>query len=334
MSQPEILVHSAAPSHGSDDVRYRKEAQAITRFEAVRKHGILPDPQPHATGANTPQQQFSQQSVAQAQDSVTSIDPAPRHHLTDALSTWITPPLARLSPRILVGQTPAPFLLTRPPGLTDPTLVEQRTSNQQRPSTAPTGPSIIQETPPLRRSFSNALETPPSEIPNSQPRPHRNHQQHDESTFEASSSPSPTHFDEPPAKRWKGGDGAVALVGEGTPPGDTSTPPLNGAPPPVSSAHSNDNTHPASSSPTAPRSSQPSILAYRRRKIDPPPPEPSLRTTVPSHCTSSLKILRQRCPQILESVEPIRPLHKVERGHWRLTFAVDQEDIRDDKTRW
>ncbi|KAL8806617.1 MAG: hypothetical protein Q9182_001265 [Xanthomendoza sp. 2 TL-2023] len=340
MSEPEIFVHSAAPSHGSDDVRYRKEAHAIIRFEAVRKHHILPEPQPpHRSGANgtrqISRQQTSQQSVAQAQDSVISIDPAPRQHLTDALSTWITPPLSRPSSRILVGQTPAPCLLTRASGLISHLLVEQTPTNQQRPSTAPAGPSIIQETPPLRRSFSNAFETPPSEIPDSQPASHKNHQQHDEATFEASSSPSPTRAEEPPAKRRKGDDGAGGLLGEGTPPDDTSTPPLKDGPP-VSSAPSNEHTHPTTSSPTAPRKSESTMLAYRRRKIDPPPPEPSLRTTVPSHCTSSLQILRQQCPAILETVKPLRPLHNLERGYWRLTFPLDLDEEEDapDKTRW
>ncbi|KAL8700573.1 MAG: hypothetical protein Q9224_000909, partial [Gallowayella concinna] len=305
MSQPEILVHAAAPSHGSDDVRYRREARAIIQFEAVKRHDILPKPQQQrGTGKNRARpispQQTSQQSVPQAQDSIISNDPASRHHLTDALSTWVTPPLSRLSPRILVAQTPAPFLLTRTPALTGHVLVEQTPINLQRPRTAPSGPSIIQETPPLRRSFSDAFETPPSEIPDSQPTPHRLHQQHDETTLEASSSPSPTRPDEPPAKRWKEDDGAGGLLGDGTPPDDTSTPPLNDAPS-VSSAQSNEKPHATSSSPTAPQSSQLPILAYRRRKIDPPHPEPSLRTVFPSHCTSNLKILRQQCPKILES---------------------------------
>ncbi|KAL8731107.1 MAG: hypothetical protein Q9166_003635 [cf. Caloplaca sp. 2 TL-2023] len=333
MSQPEILVHAAAPSHGSDDVRYRKEASGVLSFEAVKKHDILPGGWGgNKTRTTSPGQisQNTQQSLAQAQDSITSNDPAPRHHVIDALSTWMTPTLPHPSPRILIGKTPDPILLKQAPGLAGHILIEQTPANQQRPQTAPSGPSVIQATPPLRRSFSDAFETPPSEIPDSQPAPY--FQQDDDRTFEECSSPSPTRKEERFAKRWKGNDGTGGLLGHGTPPDDTSTPPmqdtLQPSPPPANAKISTP--HPPSS---ASKITQSTVPQYRRRKVDPPPPEPSIRTTVVSHLTSSLNILRQQCTKILQPVRPLRPLHPLERGHWRLNFQFDDDEIQD-KTKW
>ncbi|KAL8903618.1 MAG: hypothetical protein Q9171_007342 [Xanthocarpia ochracea] len=328
MSQPEILVHVAAPSHGSDDVRYRKEALAILGFEAVKRHDIL---RSNALADGTVQasrdllSQGTQQLLGQAQDSITSNDPSSRHQLTNAFSTWTTPKLPHPSSQIFVGHTPAPLHLKRASGLAAHVLIQQTPANQHRDTTAPSGASIIQETPLLRRSFSDAFRTPPSEIPDSQPRPQS--QQHGGRPFEESSSPSPTHRDEPHSRRRKGNKGAVELVGfgDGTPLEDTSTPVFNNERQ-ASSTPSNADVPPQSLSPSVPEVSQFPILAYRRRKADPPPPETSLSTTMPSQLTSSLKILRQQCTKILEAVQPLRPIHNRERGHWRLTFAFDYDE--------
>lgn len=342
MSQPEILVHAAAPSHGPDDVRYRKEALAIIGFEAFKRHDILGgnvtacgtvDRSPKQLSEDRQQiSQETQQSPAQAQDSVTSTDPAPRHQLTDAFSTWVTPILSRPSPQVLVGRTPAPLHLKRGPGLTGHVSIQQTPANYQRPITAPSEPSIIKETPPLRRSFSDAFDTPPSEIPDSQPTPHRH--QHEDRSFEETSSPSPVHREEPHAKRWKGdqGEDDLLALGDGTPPDDTSTPPLNNEAQ-ASSTPSHVDAPTISPSSSTSQISPSRFLAYRRRKVDPPPPETSLSTTMPSQLTSSLKILRQKCTKILEAVQPLRPIQDRERGHWRLTFEFDHDEA-EDNNKW
>ncbi|KAL8977569.1 MAG: hypothetical protein Q9205_006655, partial [Flavoplaca limonia] len=326
MSQPEILVHAAAPSHGPDDVRYRKEALGILGFEAFKSQKQSPLPRQQSS-------QDTQQSLAQAQDSVTSADPAPRHQVSDAFSTWMTPILPCPSPQILVGRTPAPLLLRRAPGLTGHVPIGQTPKNQQRPRTTPSETSIVQETPPARRSYSDAFETPPSEIPDSQPTPQQR-QQDGEPSFEETSSPSPIHRKEPHTKKWKGdgrGDPMLQL-GDGTPPDDTSTPAFNNEPPASSSPHQSDATTVATSTPASQRPES-KVPAYRRRKVDPPPPETSLTTTMPSQLTSSLIILRQKCTKILEAVQPLRPIQDRERGYWRVTFEFDHDEA-EDNNRW
>ncbi|KAL9036433.1 MAG: hypothetical protein Q9180_004307, partial [Flavoplaca navasiana] len=274
MSQPEILVHAAAPSHGPDDVRYRKEALGILGFEAFKRHDVLGGSVTACQTVQTSQEQSplprqqssqsSQQSLALAQDSVTSADPAPRHQVSDAFSTWMTPILPCPSPQVLVGRTPAPLLLRRAPGLTGHVPIGQTPPNQQRPSTTPSEASIVQETPPARRSYSDAFETPLSEIPDSQPTPQQR-QQDEEPSFEETSSPSPIHREEPHTKKRKGdgrGDPMLQL-GDGTPPDDTSTPALNNEPPASSSPRQADATTIASSSAVS-QSPESRIPAFRR----------------------------------------------------------------------
>ena len=336
MSQPEILVHAAAPSHGPDDVRYRKEALAITGFEACKRHDILGGTrqkqrvQERQQTLQDAQQtwQDTQQSPVQAQDSVTSKDPAPGHQVTNAFSTWVTPILARPSPQVLVGRTPAPLHLKRASGVTGHVPIQQTPINHQRPITAPSEPSIIKETPLLRRSFSDAFDTPPSEIPDSQPTPKR--PQHGERPFEETSSPSPVHREEPHAKKWKADNGGDPLLGlgDGTPPDDTSTPAVNNGPQPSSTPPHDDIITPAPPS-SASTALTTGIPAYRRRKVDSPPPEPSLRSTMPSQLTASLKILQQQCSKILETVQPLRAIEDWERGYWQLTFEFDNDEAED-----
>ncbi|KAL8689757.1 MAG: hypothetical protein Q9218_004643, partial [Villophora microphyllina] len=265
MSPPEILVHVAAPSHGSDDARYRREALGILQFEPVKRYGLLQSG--NGEGARLAnwdrdypaskrsdiqdtinlsdpvlRQQFTDESTdrttpAQDQDTITSNDPVPRQQLIDAFTIWTTPTFPRPSPSVLVGQTPAPFNLNqssinRPGNL----VVERTPASDYRPRTAPSGPSVIQETPHLQRSFSDSFEHPPSVIPNSQPSTIP--QNHDKHNLEFSSSPSPTHRDERRAKRRKFHN-MDEEMDEVISPEDTSTPLLRAflqetnSPPPV-----------------------------------------------------------------------------------------------------
>ncbi|KAL8778170.1 MAG: hypothetical protein Q9213_007531 [Squamulea squamosa] len=328
MSQPEILVHVAAPSHGPDDVRYRREALAILGFEAVERYNILGDnviPTGTAQTYGNQTSQATQQSQVQAQDSITSTDPAPRHQFTDTFSTWLTPIFSRSSPQILVGQTPGPLHLKPASGLPGQVHVEETPSNQQRQRIEPSELSIIRETPPLRRPFADAFETPPSEIPDSQPTAKFGH--HGERAFQESGSPSPSQREGTNAKRWKGDNEVEGLLGlgDGTPPDDTSTPLLDNGPQASPITPDADVIKPPPSS-SAFHVSQTKMIAYRRRKVDPPPPETSLNTTIPSQLTPSLKVLRQHCTKILEAVQRRRPIQNRERGHWRLTFQFDDDD--------
>ncbi|KAL8936294.1 MAG: hypothetical protein Q9216_005011 [Gyalolechia sp. 2 TL-2023] len=217
MSEPEILVHASAPSRGSDDARYRKEAVAILEFEAVRRHDLPP-----------PKVQIdSEERQALGQDSITSTDPAPRNHLSEALTSWMTPILTRPSTQLLVGRTPAPSFYEKTSTLPGNLQIKRTPADQYRPRTAPSGPVAIEETPRLGHSLSHSFETPPSVIPDSQPVQDRSKR-----PFEENSSPSPTHRQSPSSKRAKPDRGDE--WGEWTQPEDTSTPPLNEPPRPSS----------------------------------------------------------------------------------------------------
>ncbi|KAL9010154.1 MAG: hypothetical protein Q9173_004887, partial [Seirophora scorigena] len=187
-SQPEILVHAAAPSRGSDDARYRKEALGILRFDCIKRHDILPT----NTGALDKTSASGHVPPTLPQDSNTSTDPAPRLHLTNALTNWATPALTRPSPKLLVGRTPAPPLRDRASLRGADVLINRTPIDQQRPKTAPSGPYTVQETPNLPRVLSDSFATPPSIIPDSQPTPF-SQQKNGKRPYEENSSPSPTH---------------------------------------------------------------------------------------------------------------------------------------------
>ncbi|KAL8649554.1 MAG: hypothetical protein Q9210_004329, partial [Variospora velana] len=315
MSPPEILVHAAAPSRASDDARYRKEAASILRFECVKRHHILPQTASQGTNTaafdRTGSSQHAQPSLPQ--DSNISTDPAPRRHLTNALTTWLTPTLTRPSPTLLVGHTPAPPQHDRLSLRTGDVLINRTPIDHQRPRTAPSGPSTIQETPNPRRALSDSFETPPSIIPDSQSTPLSQHDR--KRPLEENSSPSPTH--QPNVKRNK--PHAEEGFEEWTQPEDTSTPLL------PNSAPSSSSTTPAppisSSSPPLERKNiSPS---YRRRQTLPPYPKPG-NSPFSTHLTPILLRLQRDCTRFTQMVQPRRPIAVLERGHWR--FSISAED--------
>ncbi|KAL8719683.1 MAG: hypothetical protein Q9225_003338 [Loekoesia sp. 1 TL-2023] len=323
MSPPEILVHAAAPSHGSDDARYRREALGILGFEAVKRHNVLLRQSQHslqiAEGGRS--QSRIAQDVGQAlgQDSITSTDPIPRHHLTDAFTTWVTPILPRPSPQILVGRTPAPSFYERASAVSGNLQVKHTPADRYRPRAAPSGPSAIQETPHLRRSFSDSFETPPSVIPDSQPTLPSQH--HGKRPFEESSSPSPTHRQSPRAKRTK--SDIEEELEEWTQPEDTSTPPLKNPPQESSSAPGSPNVSTRSPSP-ATHHDQPSIHSYRRRQVLPPRPKTG-NDSFSTHLTPNLQTLQKHCTTFLQTVKPRRTIGMLERGHWHFTISNDDK---------
>ncbi|KAL8926869.1 MAG: hypothetical protein Q9208_002678 [Pyrenodesmia sp. 3 TL-2023] len=320
MPVPEILVHAGAPSRGSDDKRYRTQTSGILGFQSAKTHVVV------SKAAHSQRlHQATQQSVictsqeeqhTLAQESITSTDPAPRILLTDAFTTWATPTLARPTPKVLVGRTPAPGFHGRTTTPASDVLVKRTPADQQGPRTAPSGPSSIQETPHLHHALSDSFETTPSTIPNSQPT--TSPQQNENPTFEQSSSPSPTHRPSPTAKRKR--PDAEEELEEWTQPEDTSTPPLpnqpQGAPP--SSPNADDKPTRSSSSPA------PTIelsRPYRRRQVVAPPPKTSTNS-FSTHLTPGLHRLQQNCPQIIQTVRPFRPIGVLERGHWRFSIPV------------
>ncbi|KAL8869138.1 MAG: hypothetical protein Q9174_004495 [Haloplaca sp. 1 TL-2023] len=305
----EILVHAAAPSHGPDDVRYRREAQGILLFEAVKRHDVLPlvredkkdvassqrseieglevsqESAVHESFISTdsvPQENLTDAfdewtSPAPVHDSLISKGTVPKHHVTDAFKEWLSPvfapdqpvtnnpapqqPLksaitkwaARVvphhSPRILVRGTPARLHLTRNFNQSSSFLVERTPPDQWRPRTAPSGPSFIQDTPQLKRSFSDSFEAPPSVIPDSQPAMSFKNG-HEKLAPQGSSSPSPTRPQASTPKRRK----TTIEIEELTQPEDTSmpfcgdSPPTN--PPPSDEAEMTLPEHPRAPSPT------------------------------------------------------------------------------------
>ncbi|KAL8948345.1 MAG: hypothetical protein Q9183_007694, partial [Haloplaca sp. 2 TL-2023] len=280
MRKPEILVHAAAPSHGPDDVRYRREAQGVFQFKAVKRHNVLPssreDSRDVATSHRSREEgsQGSRESAVHeslisndtvqteqltdafkewssevsqepaVHDSLVSTDTVPKEHLTDAFKEWMSPvfapdqsatnnpaprqPLksaitkwaARVfphpSPQVLVHGTPARLNLTRNFNQSSSFLVERTPPDQCRPKTAPSGPSFIQDTPQLKRSFSGSFEAPPSVIPDSQAAMLFQNK-YEEHALETSSSPSPTRPEAPISKRRK----TIMEIEEITQPEDT-----------------------------------------------------------------------------------------------------------------
>lgn len=321
MSPSEILVHAAAPSRGSDDARYRKEAWGILGFEAVKRHVIVPE---QAQNKRTIVQAAEASQNAPIQDvphtlnrdSITSTDPAPRHQLTGAFATWVTPTFTRPFPQVLVGRTPAPSFHQEAPAVLVPgdVLIKRTPADQYRPRTAPSCPSAIQETPNLRRALSDSFETPPSVIPDSQPTPPS--PQNDKRRFEENSSPSPTHRPPPNAKRKKL-DVADELE-EWTQPEDTSTPLLDNPPQATLSPPSAERLATTSLAPPHPNKTT------SRRQVFPPPPQPGLKS-FSAHLTPALALLQQNCARFIQKVQPQRPIGTLERGHWRFTVPAEDE---------
>ncbi|KAL8762310.1 MAG: hypothetical protein Q9184_001679 [Pyrenodesmia sp. 2 TL-2023] len=328
MLGPEILVHAGAPSRGSDDARYRTQASGILSFESAKTHVVLPGPahgkEAHRATQRSPIRTSQEGQHTLAQDSITSTDPAPRIHLTDAFTTWVTPVTARPTPTILIGRTPAPTYIGRTSTPASDVLVGRTPADQQRPRTVPSGPFSIQETPHLRPVVSHSFATPPSAIPNSQPSPS---QQNGTPTFEQSSSPSPTHRPSPTAKRKR--PDAEQDLEEWTQPEDTSTPPLlsqpQGAP---SSSPAADDAALRSSSPSPPDSALPP--SYRRRQIGAPPPKTSTNSFT-THVTPGLRYLQRGCARIIETVRPFRPIGVLERGHWRFVIPAGCDEAAREK---
>ncbi|KAL8630234.1 hypothetical protein Q9189_004076 [Teloschistes chrysophthalmus] len=265
MDPPEILVHIAAPSHGSDDARYRREALGISAFEPVKKHDVVRQKNGEVTNkargasqnrsyAAGSQHSDVQDTInsdgpelrthlingltewTQLENSVTSNDSVPRQHLIDALLAWTTPTNPRPSPSVLVGRTPAPLKIHTSSNNHGNLLVERTPANDCRPRTAPSGPSVIHETPRLRRSFSDSFGTPLSFIPDSQLS--KASQSHGKHALEMSSSPSPTQQEERSVKRRRveeeeedTDEGMEEIIA----PDETSTPLLNHPPQDISS---------------------------------------------------------------------------------------------------
>ncbi|KAL8714388.1 MAG: hypothetical protein Q9220_001721 [cf. Caloplaca sp. 1 TL-2023] len=327
MSPPEILVHAAAPSHASDDKRYRKEASEILHFQVARRHHVWPVP-PDTCHEDDIARSSEQADQSPAPESITSDHPAPRDQLTELFTSWTTPAAARSSSKSFVGQTPATLLLPSTSAVEGRLLVERTPADQQRPRTAPTGPSIIQETPHLRRSHSDSFETPPSVIPDSQPMPAT--QQHEKKhVLDQSSSPSPTRQDPPEPKRRKEDDTSQEELEHdmttATPPEDTSTPPIDrrGEPQAATSSPPITNPpHPPLPSPQPekpPPPPRPPIPSYRKRTSHAPlPTTPTLNPT--THLTPTLTSLRAQCPTPALAVHPSRPLLNWERGYWIFTI--------------
>lgn len=341
MSEPEILVHAAAPSRGSDDARYRKEAVAILQFEAVKRHSVFPRKIQRDETERGIQDRIPQDAREDLnQDSVTSTDHAPLHHLPDSLTTWVTPILTRPSPQLLIGRTPVPSFYQRSSARSENFQIKRTPADQYRPRTAPSAPVAIQETPRLRHTLSDSFETPPSVIPDSQPVLPL--QDRNKRPLEENSSPSPTHQQSPSAKRAKVNE--VEGLEEWTQPDDTSTPPLNNLPQPVSLS-STKSTSISSYTPSSPNlpaqqlpikhtppppppaiyEDQPPRYRYRRRQADAPRPKPGNKRPE-THLTEPLLSVRKATTRILSTVQPRRPLDTWERGHWR--FSIPEDDIR------
>ena len=198
----EILVHVSGPSRGIDDARYREQARGFLDFKPSKRHNILNNSWTHGHIPQDGQRPSSQPDAAK-RDSFAG----PTQQLNTLRRRFhtriqeATPGQAQHALQPL--ETPKTVNVFASPALPwtsikeTPHLLIERTPALQRPRTAPDAASRPAEVPkPLRRTYSDSWQTPPSVIPDSQPSQHSS-QGHATSSpilkrpFQ-SSSPSPT----------------------------------------------------------------------------------------------------------------------------------------------
>lgn len=329
--QVEILVHVSGPSCGADDARYREEALGFLGFDIAERHTIVGSA---ARTENAVEQRHSHVGIAGTDEGLprelqisSGAEKAPHHSrvrdLPAKLPPWQTPifsrrPTASTLPWTATKQTPH--------------LLIERTPALPRPQTAPT-PSAPSQAPHVRRSQSDSWQTPPSEIPDSQPTPHSLGPPDVSSSPSlkrpfASSSPSPTQNTSPPVKRPRLESSSSPPFED--PPIETRLPPsTNGPLPEVPSSPPPQDPpaeaqYPAVEPPSSPPSGEnpppppsPTTDPWQTLEIHPPRPKPSNKAFT-THLTYSLKTLAA-IPALAQWYKPLtttRTPETLERGHW------------------
>ena len=174
----EIRVHVSGPSRGSDDARYRREAQGFLSFQSSQRINIIDKDdveEPRGTDSSSP---FFNKIYSNPDETVTTSDSLGPTQRTGAIRELFNSRLQSETPR----GTPVRYTALRTPAATKlaspvlpwtsiketPHLLVKGTPFPPRPQTAPGTPSRATRV--LTRSQSDSWETPPSVIPDSQER--------------------------------------------------------------------------------------------------------------------------------------------------------------------
>lgn len=322
----EILVHVSAPSHASDDARYRREALGYVHFEAGVRHAVLVHE--NQTPAKSELASLIVQDVSDAKLSPTTSTLSPQSSsrnsrveqeksvpgraLVATTGPGRTPEASRASfSHVTLGTTPVLNPWKRLSSKSPYVHVEQTPANL-RPRSAPTDPSCVQETPRFRRAQSDSWETPPSVVPDSQPSP-----LHLKRPL-TSSSPSPNHQSNSRSPKRQRRQSS-------SPPVETFSQICYSSPASASLSLQRQRSCTPSVRPTAEIKRSPlpesAFLPFATvLAIYAPPPQPSTEP-FETYITPYLKILVNHLPLDIFFIPqqlhpPVRVLQVHERGHW------------------
>ncbi|MCJ1481650.1 hypothetical protein MMC06_001809 [Schaereria dolodes] len=344
----EILVHVSAPSRGSDDARYRKQALGYLGFEAARRHEVFggshederpakrlrttidgENPQERGTSLKLSRQEIAGSSQLFSEECEEGFGfPSLGSSFDETSSPLLTKAFLNNDLTTSSEYSPFPTLYTT----SSTTIQIRRTPQLNRPQTAPTPSPRSPRSSLPQRSFSDSWEIPPSVIPDSQPSytsaEHR-------LLIDTTEPPSITLTSSPsPPKR----QGINSPIPSTQPFHEDINPTLRTHhPTPKSSDLSgHDSPHPPSllSSPAPPPKTN-HIPQPPTFQIYPPPPPTSLRTYT-THLTPSLVHLATNIP-LAKYFQPLlqkRPLRPLERGCWIIPLhdLDEQEQEQDART--
>ncbi|KAM0802418.1 hypothetical protein BDR22DRAFT_971460 [Usnea florida] len=333
----EILVHISGPSRGADDARYRREALGFLQFDDIAERHTLLGQNPSAP--NTAERAQSQSTTANAEEplsktlfwgqeaSTGTSSWARQNDNQSRLPDWLDrsrPSETPISSKFIASTFPSTEVKQTPH------LLVERTPALPRPRTAPT-PSTPAQARPLRRWQSDSFQTPPSEIPDSQPSPPSPGLPEISSPPYLkhpldSSSPSPTRHASPPsAKRPR-----LQIPSSPLP----AAHPFNPRPrlsipssrqPRATPPHKN----PPSSPPPShiPNTHPPRPTTTTPLEIHPPRPKPSTDAFT-THRTKSLAQIEHILPldEYFTPVTRTRTPGILERGHWLIPVGGWEEE--------
>ncbi|MCJ1254420.1 hypothetical protein MMC24_002235 [Lignoscripta atroalba] len=333
----EILVHISAPSRGSDDARYRKEALGYLGFEVKKRHDVVacPDGNERSPKRLKPtieaargEEHGIQVTWEKQENVITSRTPVGEGgedfdlqsfgSSFDATSSFCFPSRTNVHNSSRTNLELSPFLSRDV--LTPTTIQIGRTPIIERPRTAPTPSSKLVQSSLPRRSLSDSWETPPSVIPDSQPSYSSSKHGLPRDTY---TSPNPLTSSPSPKKRQKLDSAPRSLqsihdtdtgedIDDGAHTSEQALPPvpLKGYISPQSTRSST----PPPSAQTQLRNISPSLPL----EIHPPPP-PTSHKPFTTHLTQSLTRLASTLLPLDKHFQPrytTRPLSPLERGHW------------------
>ena len=319
--QFEILVHASGPSRGTDDARYRREAQGLLSFKPVNTYQVLDGKRREAQISQRTQTDHWPSLQRDAARQGQRLGPTQEvQNIRQSFHTRVqeaTPTRAQHDPHTL--QTPAVGNVTALPALpwasikATPHLLIERTPALPRPRTAPDAAPPSEGPKTLRRTQSDSWQTPPSVIPDSQPsqQPTQNHAASSpvpKRPFQ-SSSPSPTRNSCPTGKR-------VRRQSPSSRHHDSPSDPSSDRPTP----HAREVLVISSSSQECGRVSSPS--SDLPLEIHPAKPN-IINTHFTSHLTPVLSSLSTKMPRsrFFTHDYSLRPLDPLERGHWLICIS-------------